>query len=127
MAYKIEGDKNSSRYEATDGRDLILSLNYNEIGITVQWNVQVKQHSGTTNNYSISQILKNKSTETEINVVATNAQFNKSDIEYAKKNNVILIDGKMLAKLIYNNFEDLNANFPQYIAKLNLIKKIDVL
>lgn len=124
LAYNLEGFKNSNVTEATDGRDLILSLNYNEIGIDVQWNIQVKQHSGTTNNYAINQILRSKSTETEINVVATNAMFTDVDKDFAKKNNVILIDGIFLATLIYDNFEELYKIYPEYVAKLGLLKKI---
>jgi predicted Mrr-cat superfamily restriction endonuclease len=127
IAYNLEGEKNSVQNEAIDGRDLILYLNYNEIGISVQWNVQVKQHSNITDSYSIEQILRSKSSETEINVVVTNADFETSEKQFAQKNNVILITGRILASLIYDNFEKLSDKYPDYLAKLGLIKKISII
>ncbi len=74
--------------------------------------IQIKHHNGQTGYWAVEQIVRVKEKdikeELEANayIALTSAEFNEDAIDLARKNGIILIDGKGLAEVIVNFFDD---------------------
>lgn len=124
LSYGLTGIINSKFAEASDGRDLVLSMDYEDIGVNIDFNVQVKQHDQITNREAIDQICKSQQMPDSKNLVATNAHFTPEDILYAREKQVILFDGSRMARAIVDNIDQIDE---QYLAKLGIIKTLKFL
>lgn len=123
-AFNLEGWKNNSHAEATDGRDLMLfSKSFQGLGIqSISWNVQVKQHSGETDAHAVEQISMSDNADLYIhNVVVSSTRFTEVAKTKAKEKNVVLIDGENLAEIIYDNFNKISLNHKR---KLGFIQSL---
>lgn len=121
IGFNLKGFVNSKHAEFEDGRDLIMHLDYQEIGIAFSINVQVKQHSGETGISAIDQIAKAGAEAGTINIVATNAVVSEETRKYARSKNVQILDGWNMAKIIVDNIEGISE---EYLAKLRIHKSI---
>lgn len=125
--YNLKGSKNSSHYEVNDGADLFLFAdNYSQLGLDkISWNVQVKQHWGETEANAIEQISKSDNSNPFVfNVVVTSAKFSENAVLLAKENNVILIDGKSLSELIYDNFDKISIFYKRKLGLISSMNRI---
>ncbi len=116
------GEMNSQKNEAKDGKDLTINLDLEGLNISLQLNIQVKQHSGNENLYAVDQISKSDDSDPYVkNVVVTTANLDSKAVEDAEEKGVILFGATQLADMIIENFENID---DEYKAKLNLISAV---
>ena len=116
--------KNSQQQESRDGKDLTLSLDFEEFGLNVSFNIQVKHHRGNADTAGIIQILKSKSTDPDPftkNVLVTTGIITDEMQKLSEENEVYLFGPEEIAEMIFNNFSSIDKN---YISKLNLVNTI---
>ena len=120
----LTATKNSQRQEAHDGKDLTLSLDFEEFGLNVSFNIQVKHHGGDADKAGIIQILKSKSTDPDPftkSVLVTTGTLTDEMKSLSKDNEVYLFGPEEIAEMIFNNFSSIDKN---YKSKLNLVNTL---
>ena len=116
------GQKNNQKQEAKDGKDLTMSIDYDDFDINVSFNIQVKQHEGTTNSSVLNQISKSSDENAFTkNVVVTTGKINDETRKKAKEMAIILFGAEELASMIFENFSSIDL---VYQTKLNLYNSI---
>ena len=118
----LTATKNSQRKESHNGKDLTLSLDFEDFGLNVSFNIQVKHHRGNADTAGIIQILKSKSTDPFTkNVLVTTGNITPEMQELSKDNEVYLFGPQEIAEMIFNNFSSIDQN---YRSKLNLVNTL---
>ena len=124
LEYGLTGTQNNQKQEAKDRKDLTLGIDYDDFDINIKINIQVKQHENKENNYAINQISKSDASDPYTkNVVVSTAFFSDKLKEEAKQKDVTLFGPSELARIIYNNFEQIDEN---YKAKLKLYSSVGI-
>jgi predicted Mrr-cat superfamily restriction endonuclease len=118
----LTGQKNNQNQEAKDGKDLTMSIDYDDFDINVSFNIQVKQHENETNSNVLAQISKSDDNDPFTkNVIVTTGKFSEDIKTKAKEKNIILFGSYELASMIFENFSSIEEF---YQAKLNLYTSI---
>jgi len=121
----LTGKLNNQKQEAKDGKDLTMSIDYDDFDINIKFNIQVKHHEGNSNIHGINQISKSDDSDPFTkNIVVSTAYFSDDLQKKAKERNIILIGPEQLANIINDNFDRI---IPIYQAKLNLFQSINPL
>jgi len=110
--------------EATHGADVFVKSDL----LDVVMKIQVKEHSGQTDEYAVNQILKNEEAETGtiIRIVASSAkEFTEKAREIAKNEGVLLWDGATIAELILKHFPELNEKFQSLLGLASVPRFVD--
>lgn len=120
----LKGQINNQKQEARDGKDLTMSIDFDDFDVNVSFNVQVKQHEGEANKDSLFQISKSDDSDPYTrNVVVTTGRLTPEIREVAdkKKKKIILFGPEEIASMIFENFENIDE---KYYAKLNMTRTI---
>jgi predicted Mrr-cat superfamily restriction endonuclease len=123
----FEGFKNDQRQEAIDGKDLCLTYAIDELDLTLELNIQVKQH---TNNASFGGVFQiNKSVNDDVNtlsrnILVTSGLVNDDFKKKALESNVYVYGPEDIAKMILDNYSEINE---KYLQKLNIINRLTVI
>lgn len=122
----FEGFKNNQRQEAIDGRDLCLTYVIDELDLFLELNIQVKQHTNKASFGGVFQI--NKSINDDKNTLSRNILVTSGtvDDDFKKKaleTNVYVYGPEDIAKMILDNYSDINE---KYLQKLNIINRLTV-
>ncbi len=118
----LRGTSNNQKQEAKDGKDLTMSLDFDNFDVNVKFNIQAKQHEGNEGINSLFQISKSDDSDPYVkNVVVTTANLDENLRREAKEREIILFGPQELAEMIIDNFENIDR---EYQAKLNLFSLI---
>lgn len=123
----FEGYKNDQKQEAVDGKDLCLTYAIEELDLLVELNIQVKQHTDNASFGGVFQIQKSQSEDSNTlsrNILVTSGNIDEIFKIKALEHNVYVYGPEDIAKMILDNFNDLS---PNYLYKLNIINKVEVL
>ena len=115
-------NKNFGKQEKIDGKDFTGTICYDDLGIDVVLNVQVKQHEDNADIGGLFQIDKSDADDPYTkNVLVTTGRRTNEMVEIAKEKDITIIDNGGLAEMIFENFDNIDE---KYKAKLGLISSI---
>ena len=121
----LKTQKNTAPKEAYDGKDFTGTINYENIGIDITLNVQVKQHQGNASAHGLYQIDKSDAEgEYDKNILVTLGKKTDEMEKIAGEKGIILLDNQDIAEMIIENFDAIEE---KYKAKLNLTREITIL
>lgn len=124
----FEGYKNNQIQEAIDGKDLCLNYTIDELDVTIELNIQVKQHTNNASFGGVSQIAKSVNTnDTTLsrNILVTSGLVNDAFKKNALKEfNVYVYGPDDIARMILENFSEISST---YLSKLNIVNKLVLL